>query len=297
MDGKSGKKNIDKIFKARESTESVLDYFLKLIKSKNKFVFRGESCAEDVYPTIMRVDDGQNFISEEWELLNKFEKYGANYYHVYSPMDFLACAQHYGLPTRLLDFSYNPLVALAFTLHGDSPDNDYYTVRFCKLDDNMLLDNVLRRVDMPPLKNQQYKTLTEQTKILIEHMTGQSKKREENKKIDKHDDNQSVDDIYVPPKNMFGKLMFVETSQSNQRIIVQQGLFMLPLTLDRDDYLNMLKESTKVVKIHKSLRNDLNKELAILGCDMFHLMPDLSSICTNIKREVMMDIGKEEHGM
>ncbi|PWG59844.1 FRG domain-containing protein [Bifidobacterium catulorum] len=45
-----------------------------------------------------------------------------------SVIDWLALGQHYGLKTRLLDFSINPLAALAFAADGKSGNSEYVAV-------------------------------------------------------------------------------------------------------------------------------------------------------------------------
>ena len=82
-------------------------------------------------------------------------------------------------------------------------------------------------------------------------------------------------------------ILFVDPNQSNQRIIMQQGLFMFPYTLDVDEHMEIIKRNTSVIMIHKELRSDLLKYLDTLGFSTFRLMPDLASVCYAVKHKVI----------
>ena len=76
-------------------------------------IFRGISDAQyDLAPGLERLKNRDE--DTEMNLINDFLTRRPDAFNGLSDFDILAKMQHYGLPTRLLDFSLNPLVALYF---------------------------------------------------------------------------------------------------------------------------------------------------------------------------------------
>ncbi|PKM40130.1 MAG: hypothetical protein CVV04_07630 [Firmicutes bacterium HGW-Firmicutes-9] len=273
---------------------------LTFLARQGNLVFRGYSKQDHLLPNIIRDKD---LSKHESTFLYEFERYGSLYFVANNAIDFLSYAQHYGLPTRLLDFSYNPFIALSFALYANKglnyrepEDREYYYIRFCNIDKNIVIRG------FPVFKGMRFGTfesnsISNQCNSFIQEFIRYLYKTTD---MDMFKDYANALYSYncetsTDSKNFTHllqttvqerRICFMDTNQSNQRIIMQQGLFMLPYNLNPDDHISLLREKSQVIKIHKSLRGELLDYLNTLGYNTFRLMPDLPNVCAAITQRV-----------
>ena len=130
---------------------SVEELFEKLNKLPNNYIYRGHANAD--WPLQSSLE---RIIGSKWsvEEAKKFEEYSITQFqskfHLYdsenvkpdSKLAWLSIMQHYGVPTRLLDFTESPYVALYFALEAYSPQTcadfaifalDYSAIMDCSI--------------------------------------------------------------------------------------------------------------------------------------------------------------------
>lgn len=128
-----------------KSVGDFLNIINELYPEKGDAFFRGQSSSEfDVSSSLCRFisecnsdvkNDVENFSRE---LFGNFEEHlpaypESSFLKNYSinKIDMLMTAQHYGMPTRLIDWTINPLISLYFASEGDS-NSEYMSVFILK---------------------------------------------------------------------------------------------------------------------------------------------------------------------
>lgn len=221
--------------------------------------FRGQSALEQTLITSL-ARMGEDAWRLETAMLRAFRKYARFQTRGYETLwDWLAVAQHHGLPTRLLDWTYSPLVAVHFaTAELPECDGVVWRVDFSKT--NALLPKRLRRqleedgadVFTADLLNQAAPTLADFQKMA--------------------------------PRREF--LLFLEPPSLDARIINQFALFSLmsDARTQLDRWLLEHPSAVRRVIIPASLKGEVRDMLDQSNINERVLFPGLDGISAYLKR-------------
>lgn len=261
------------------SSNELIGYLFDLVKSQ-EFVFRGYSKQNEIYPQIIR-DGNKLLVKDEAKLLKYFERYASSYYSATTPIDFWSYAQHFGIATRLVDFTFNPFIALAFSLYSkksgnyaENQDKDYYYIKFASINDNIMIDGFT--IIAPTIVGGSViqESLAARSEIIISC-------------LNRKNNSYSIKELNINQKKIDeGKILFINPGDSNQRITMQQGLFMIPYELERERHKEIINSNTTTLLIDKRLRLELMNQLDTMGFNTFRLMPDISSVCKAVTQKV-----------
>ena len=232
-------------------------------KLRPKWVFRGlESSGYHLTTTLQRTGGDINHIRDvENPLFRNFKKYAHRDIEKQEPdLHWLAVAQHHRLPTRLLDWTVSPTVALHFaTCNLDKLDDDsaLWAVNFDKT--NKLLPCELRNI----LTDQRAKFLT--VNLMNDHQ------------LRTLEDLSALGSDYV---------LFFEPSAIDDRIVNQYAVFSLMPSCETVmcDWLESHPELYKKYILKRDVKREIRDRLDQMNVTERVLFPGLDGLADWLKR-------------
>jgi hypothetical protein len=182
-------------------------------------------------------------------------------------IEWLALMQHYGTPTRLIDFTRSPYIACFFALEED---NDNSECAIWAINENWFKKKSLSR-------------------IKDENVTSK----------------EDLNSAYLANKGNFNNILYnISTSailpvvplKANQRLLVQQGLFLCSSAARKGSFVNNMlsyrndesdmQENVYKIIIDNNLRSTVLYELNFMNINRSSLFPGLEGFATSLKHEI-----------
>jgi len=199
----------------------------------------------------------------EEHILRNFMRYSRPYLQPTSTSEWegLVVAQHHGLPTRLLDWTYSPLVAAHFATLGGDTEKDRAV---WKLD----WQEVHQHFDIPPIA------------LTVENLEARLKAKGCN----------GIWSLFSPDEsnNIPPFMYMLEPPALDTRIIVQSATFTLcsdkSQPLDKILLANNLSQTITKFVIPASRVENFRDQLDLCSIDERRLFPDLEGVTKEMKR-------------
>lgn len=278
--------------------KSISDLLDNLPKSKdtNSIFYRGHSNYKySLIPSIMRVpkiEENENKMYNELLI-----ECPGDFAECTSPLDKLVKMQHYDLPTRLLDITSSPLVALYFACcsHNDIPgevilfnpkidnirypDSDIILILSCLV---LLKKDTQKEIKELALKSHAY--IKEEERITFFNSKDSVQALLEKIKKEKPCFRDKINPDHILD------CFFVSPEKRNDRIVQQNGSFILCGLIDKNNnsmekkrYIVEANEVKKILIVPPENKKSILKKLEALGIHHGTLYPEIQDVAKFIR--------------
>lgn len=226
--------------------------------------FRGHSKLSYILrPSVGRIGKvaSEGVLKREKSMFLNFKKHACMFSKDSEYIDVAMLGQHYGLPTRLLDWTYNPLVALYFAVKSN-PDADGVVYAL--------------KAGVQSTKSFSYEQLLwaedEDEMSSFERSSFCKKDGSENKEKQLNYFN------YIC--NKYKKCLRISPRAITQRIVSQSSFF----TVHANPFDSIENKVQKKIIIPTSAKGALHSQLERMGVHEYSLFPDLGGLAEWLKR-------------
>lgn len=263
-----------------------IDDYLKKIQKYNGYnniLFRGQS--DNAYPEIScGIARNKGYLNNESTIINEtLENRGDDFKGLELPVEHLAKMQHYGMPTRLIDVTSSPLIALFFAVENTSNLKDGEVFIFIK----DCYDISSKQVKVTALLSKMKSYDLNHIKTLYETIY---KENIDNDEILKYVNN----NVFVEKSKQLKK--------SNERLFNQEGTFIVCENKIEDntitnDILHLEKDEAALIlripfEYKEMIKNELDSRYKINDS---YIYPELTSFANYIRNKYeLKDIELEE---
>ena len=261
-------------------------------KERPIYFYRGVSDAE--HPIASGI-----YRSTEWHeenyYFNEISVRCPEAFRALNTIEKLTYMQHYGCPTRLLDITSNPLVALYFACQ-DNCDKDGSVYIFRTYPEDVLYANSNRIQMLSKLaeftkKEQRHLRKLAYRNLFREKFPQLTSGKYRDAVVEQYfhaiKRNDGAFERELVPLDILRPL-FVQPNKDNPRILKQDGAFVLS-GLDageRESNMKIRKYLAKTVNIKMDEKQKLRKELEIVGINQATLFPEVDKVAAYLREKI-----------